>query len=367
MQGNGKNLPLSERIEEVRENADGEVEAVLRQTTSVDEEGRSATVNEYHNYVTREQLDRLLEQAKKELREQMNEAIARSGRELFDALEKHRDEHNKHMEYVINAINANTDRMVDMLDLLRTMANTQQGFRENLQLVSASMTILKNQLCDVVNTNMTKMVNVVEEFKFTMCEEFKKAMSSRESRAEEQHEQPIMPPQNEQGDEGAAEEEEQQPGLSEQAPPPPAPTESIQEQHLPITKKRKAYQMYIQPRPGYEVMVNDIMEVAPKLYPDVFKQNMSFQEATNVLALACSGNGRLSQGRKKIKFIDHTFNDGSVAKFKGAQGFILMPKAAVPPSHADSGAASSSQDAADLLLNFANQEQEDHEFDLLLA
>ena len=47
----GAGLPESERREEVREHADGRVEAV-RQTTTRDAEGRAATVNEQRMYVS---------------------------------------------------------------------------------------------------------------------------------------------------------------------------------------------------------------------------------------------------------------------------------------------------------------------------
>ena len=67
MQGRGQHLPLSERVEEVRENEDGEIEAVLCQTTtSVDDEGRTAVVHEHDAYLTQEQVDRLIEQAVKQ-------------------------------------------------------------------------------------------------------------------------------------------------------------------------------------------------------------------------------------------------------------------------------------------------------------
>ncbi len=55
-------------------------------------------------------------------------------------------------------------------------------------------------------------------------------------------------------------------------------------------------------------MVNDVMIEAPQLRPDVFKkpkQDMTFKQATDVLALACSGNSGIQQGRKKIKYFAH--------------------------------------------------------------
>ena len=406
MQGNGENLPRSERIEEVRENADGEVEAVLRQTTSVDDEGRSATVNEYHNYVTQKQLDDLLDEAKRQLREQMNEQIERKGRELFDALEKHRDEQKKEVYFCVTVVEDVVNRMVPMLDAMCKLCNNQNVLTSNVEKVSTNMgnmitamgdindrlqkimqntdhnfrnvTSVTSESFSVVDANFTKLSDAIQQ----IHEKIDDIMRSNTSAPQQNHQQPDGQrndaPEEEdlQGDDPEAEQQ------AEQAPPPPAPTECIQAQHLPVTKKRKAYQMYIQPRPGYEVMVADVMQEAPKLYPDVFKDGMSYEEANDVLALACSGSRGIKEGRKKIKFIQHTFEDGTKAKFKGAKDFILVPKPAVPPPNASDAALHqgdapnapnaavgggsvggigevpnipNSQDAADLLLNFANE------------
>lgn len=55
---------------------------------------------------------------------------------------------------------------------------------------------------------------------------------------------------------------------------------------------------------GYDVMVDDIMFEGPKhhhhhqqLYPNIFKKNMSCDEANDLLALGCRGNIGLKSGR----------------------------------------------------------------------
>lgn len=380
MQGNGENLPLSERSEEVRENADGEVEAVLRQTTSVDDEGRSATVNEYHNYVTQGQVDRLLDEAKKQLREQMNEEVERKGRELFDALQKHRHEHKKEIDFCIKVVNAVVDRMVDILGAARQLSDTQTTIMSNVGKISTNMGRMITTMGDInsglsnasqsfriVDENFSKLSNAIQQINDKIDDN----MRPNASAPQQNHRQL----QGQRNDEPEEEELGGDDPEAEQAPPPPAPTESIQAQHLPVTKKRKAYQMYIQRREGFEVMVADVMQEAPKLYPDVFKKGMSYEEANDVLALACSGSSSIKEGRKKIKFIQHTFEDGTKAKFKGAPGFMLVPKPAVPPPNTPNaapqqgnapnadvgeglvggiGEVAHSQDAADILLSFAN-------------
>lgn len=447
MQGNGENLPVSERIEEVRENADGEIEAVLRQTTSVDDEGRSATVNEVHQYVTREEMERYTEQAVlKHMDRIVQQAVDQLREELMQHMKQYMEHNKEQMAEVIDTqdlcvktIETLAAKFQEVVGVIADVQRNQQMMQALYQKLAEALDKLAHKIAEnfeklpplingrlapiesrltvmndnfnIINTNFTSMGSTMTGLQ-GMLTTFQNTFAKLDDMVQRLHamqgaqsamqqpdvqqpdvQQPVQQPVQQQSD-------VQQPQQPEQRRMRHSNTKAgleldwmegltstpLQDLHVSAGLKRKIYKEKIKPMPGFSVLVADIMREGPKHHPTVFKENMRFDEAEDILAIACGGP---KVGRKKIKLLRAEYDDGTPVYSSGIQGYMLVPNPDIDDTsnmsgsneNEDAGAeaaafdhsmynalpigpgseqegGSHSQNAAELLLNFAHSENE---------